>query len=314
MWYNAASMPLIECIPNISEGRRLDIVRLLTEAVSSTPGVHLLDVSSDACHNRSVLTFVGEGPDLQRAVVTLAERARDAIDLRSHRGQHPRIGALDVVPFVPLDGATMADCIQVARDTARQIADQCGVPVFLYEHAATAPARRNLADLRRGGFESLRDRLAREEWAPDFGPSTPHPTAGVTAIGARQPLIAFNVNLADNRLDIARAVAVAVRESSGGLPNVKAIPIALDDRHIVQVSMNLTDYRRTSVEDAFLAVEAEAARRGVTVLESEIVGLIPAAALPASLDRLRLTSGSANAILEDRLHAALGTGRRPSEP
>ena len=310
MWYNAASMSLIECIPNVSEGRRLTVVRLLADVVASTPRVHLLDVSSDACHNRSVLTFAGEGPDLQRAVVTLAERTRDLIDLRSHRGQHPRIGALDVVPFVPLDGATMADCIQVARDTARQVADRCGVPVFLYENAATSPMRRNLADLRRGGFERLGEKLAREGWTPDFGPSRPHPSAGVTAIGARQPLIAFNVNLADDRIEIARAVAVAVRESSGGLRNVKAIPIALDDRHIVQVSMNLTDFRRTSVEEAFLAVETEAARYGVTVLESEIVGLIPAAALPTNVARLRLAGESARAILEDRLSAAQRTGRR----
>lgn len=302
-------MPLIECVPNISEGRREWVVHALADAVSAVPGVCVLDLSADSSHNRSVLTLAGDAGGLLDAVVTLVERAVALIDLRTHVGEHPRIGAVDVIPFVPLGGATMAACTALALDTAKHVGERCGVPVFLYEEAATVPARRNLADVRRGGFEALEDRMAGPDWAPDFGPPGPHPTAGATAIGAREVLIAFNVNLASDRLDVAQAVASAVRESSGGLPCVKALAINIAPRGIAQVSMNLTNYKRTSMEQVFLAVERQAARHGVAVLDSEVVGLVPAAALPvAGVTHLRLRGFTPNSVLETRL-AACGWGQ-----
>lgn len=295
-------MPLIECVPNVSEGRRLEVVDALAEAVGRTPGVRLLDRSSDASHNRSVLTMAGDGPALQAAVVALFEAALPVIDLRAHRGEHPRLGAVDVVPFIPIEGVTMAECVALARGTAAAVADRFGVPVFLYEEAATSPARRNLEDIRRGQFEALAARMATAEWAPDFGPGQPHPTAGATVIGARMPLIAFNVNLATDRLDVARQIAAAVRHSSGGFRYVKAMGVRLEDRGIVQVSMNLTNYEKTPIVRVFDAVKHEAARYGVAVLESEIVGLVPAAALIAAAAHvLQLAAFTPDQVLETRL-------------
>ena len=302
-------MPLFECVPNISEGCREWVVRALADAVSAVQGVCVLDISTDRSHNRSVLTLAGDAGGLSDAVVTLVERAVALIDLRTHVGEHPRIGAVDVIPFVPLGGATMAACTALALDTAKRVGERCGVPVFLYEEAATVPARRNLADVRRGGFEALEDRMAGPDWSPDFGPSGPHSTAGATAIGAREVLIAFNVNLASDRLEVAQAVASAVRESSGGLPYVKALAINIATRGIVQVSMNLTNYKSTSMAEAFLAVEREAASHGVAVLDSEVVGLVPTAALPvAGAAHLRLRDFTSNSVLETRL-AACGWGQ-----
>jgi glutamate formiminotransferase len=235
-------------------------------------------------------------------VLALVERAVTAIDLRSHSGEHPRMGAVDVVPFVPIEGVTMPGCIALARETASEIASRFTLPVFLYEEAATSPSRRHLEDIRRGQFEGLAAKLAAPEWAPDFGPPRPHPTAGATAVGARMPLIAFNVNLGTNRLDVARTIAAAVRHSSGGLPYVKAMGVTLHDRGLVQVSMNLTNYAKTPIPRVFNAVVSEAARHGVTVVESEIVGLIPAAALIGTTEHdLRLQRFSPNQVLETRL-------------
>lgn len=295
-------MALIECVPNVSEGRRPDVVAAIAEAVSRVDDVRVLDRSSDAAHNRSVLTFVGDAPAVQRAVMSLFTAALTLIDLRHHTGAHPRLGAVDVVPFVPIGGVTMAHCVELARETAAKVAASFDLPVYLYEEAASTPARRNLADVRRGEFEGLAARMTTPEWAPDFGPSQPHPTAGATVIGARAPLIAFNVNLATDRLDIAKAIARAVRYSSGGLPFVKALGIPLPDRGIVQVSMNLTNFEHTPILRAFDAVKAEAEQRGVTVLESEIVGLIPEAALPAAAERsLQLVRFTTDQVLESRL-------------
>lgn len=303
-------MPLVESIPNVSEGRRRDVVDALVAAVLGAGTVQLLDRSSDPHHNRSVLTLAGEAGDLLPAILALYERAIATIDLRVHTGGHPRVGAVDVVPFVPLAGASMSDCVMLARDTAAAVADRFGLPVYLYEQAASSPARRNLAHIRRGGFEGLAAKMREPKWRPDFGPAVPHPSAGATVIGARGPLIAYNINLATDRLDIARAIAVSVRESSGGLKCVKAIPIALTDRGIVQVSMNLTNYLESSPADAFDAVSREAAEHGVEVLESEVVGLIPAAALGASdLDRLKIRGGAGGRILERRLRRHFRVGR-----
>ena len=295
-------MALIECVPNLSEGRRTEVIDRLVDAVRRVDEVRVLDVSSDSSHNRSVITMVGSAPSLHTAVLALYEQAIATIDLRSHSGAHPRLGAVDVVPFIPIDGMAMSTCVTLAKETAAAIASRFHLPVYLYEEAATTPARRNLADIRRGEFEGLAARLATQEWAPDFGPAVPHASAGATVIGARMPLIAFNVNLATPRLDIAKAVARSVRESSGGLPYVKALGVPLEDRGIAQVSMNLTNFHETSIRRAFEAVRAEAARHGVAVLESEIVGLVPRAALDGtSSEDLQLAGFTDGQILEIRL-------------
>jgi glutamate formiminotransferase len=272
---------LIECIPNISEGRRTEVIEAIAAAIRAA-GAALLDVSRDAAHHRSVFTFAGEPNVVHRAVLAMFETAISAIDLRTHAGVHPRMGAVDVVPLVPLAGASLDDCAALARTIGADVAERFHLPVFLYEAAASAIHRRPLEHVRRGQFEGLADKLRQPEWQPDFGPAVPHPTAGATIIGARKPLIAFNVNLATDRLDVAKAVARAVRQSSGGLPCVKALGLPLADRGIVQVSMNLTDFRTTSMAEAFRAVAAEAAHHGVAVLESELIGLVPAEALASA--------------------------------
>jgi glutamate formiminotransferase len=293
---------LIESIPNVSEGRRLEVIDALADAIAGVPGVKLLDRSSDPAHNRSVLTFVGDAQGVEQAVLALFERAVAAIDLRTHRGEHPRVGAVDVVPFVPIDGVTMADCVALARRVGAAIADRFAVPVFLYEEASTNPARRNLEDIRRGEFEGLAAKMAAPEWAPDFGPPAPHPSAGASVVGARMPLIAYNINLATDRLDVAKKIAAAIRYSSGGYRFVKAAGFKLEDRGIVQVSMNLTNYEKTPIFRVFETVKREAERHGVQILESEIVGLVPSAALNAAAGfYLQLAGFRPDQVLENRL-------------
>jgi glutamate formiminotransferase len=293
---------LIESIPNVSEGRRADVVDRLADAVRATAGAHLLDHSADPAHNRSVYTIAGEAAAVGAAVVALFDEAIASIDLRTHRGEHPRLGAVDVVPFVPLEGATMADCIAVARELGAHVSARFSLPVYLYEEASTRPERRRLEHIRRGGFEGLAARMGAEDWIPDFGPRTPHPTAGATIIGARPPLIAYNINLNSDRLDVAKSIAAAVRESSGGLPYVKAAGFTLGHRGIVQVSMNLTNFERTPIVRVFDAVKREADRYGVSILESEIIGLVPAAALESGTESsLQLARFGPDQILENRL-------------
>jgi glutamate formiminotransferase len=302
MWYNAGGMALLESIPNVSEGRRPEVVQRLADALSAVPGVRLLDHSSDAAHNRSVFTLAGDADALKAAILTLFEHALPAIDLRSQRGEHPRIGAVDVVPFVPLDGATMAACVELAASVGEAVAQRFGVPVYLYEEAAKDPRRKHLEDIRRGQFEGLAKKMAQSGWMPDFGPAAPHPTAGASAIGARMPLIAYNINLATDRIDVARKIAAAVRQSSGGLRYVKAMAVSLEARGIVQVSMNVTNYEQTPMFRVFDLVRREAERHGVSVLESEIIGLVPAAALLASAAHyLQIERFRPGQILETRL-------------
>jgi len=302
-----SSVPIIECVPNISEGRRANVVAGIVDAVRNIPGARLLDYSSDASHNRSVITIAGDAAPLKAAVLALFEAAVAAIDLRAHTGEHPRMGAVDVVPFVPIDGVTMEDCVALATDTARSVAERFAVPVYLYEEAATNPLRKNLEDIRRGEFEGLAGKMASDGWAPDFGPATPHPSAGASVIGARMPLIAYNINLNTDRLDVAKKIAAAVRFSSGGFRFVKAMGVTLADRNIVQVSMNLTNYEKTPILRVFDAVRREAERYGVSVLESEIVGLVPSAALvDVSLATLQLTQFKKDQILEARLRGGAG--------
>lgn len=295
-------MAIIECIPNISEGRRQDVIDACAAAIRGA-GVHLLDVKSDASHNRTVYTFAGDATTVRAAVLALFAAAVPAIDLRSHSGEHPRMGAVDVTPFVPIEGATMADCVALAKSVGADIGTQFGVPVFLYEEAASTPARRNLEDIRRGEFEGLAAKMQQPDWKPDFGPAAPHVSAGASVVGARMPLIAYNINLATNRLDVAKKIASAVRQSSGGLRFVKAMGIELSDKGVVQVSMNLTNFEKTPIFRVFELVKREAARYGVSVLESEIVGLVPAAALTASAAWfLQMEDGfSAEQILENKL-------------
>jgi glutamate formiminotransferase len=295
-------MSLIECVPNVSEGRRPEVVAAMADALRHVDGVRLLDHSADASHNRSVFTLAGDAPGLERAVIALFDRAVADIDLREHRGEHPRLGAVDVVPFVPIEGVTMADCVSLATTVAAAVAERFGIPVYLYEEASANPARRNLEDIRRGEFEGLAARMASEGWAPDFGPSAPHPTAGASVIGARMPLIAYNINLATDRLDVAKKIAAAIRHSSGGFRYVKAMGITLEDRGIVQVSMNLTNYEKTPIFRVFDVVKREAARYGVSILESEIVGLVPAAALTdAAGHYLQLAGFTRDQVLENKL-------------
>jgi len=293
---------IIECVPNISEGRRPDVVARIVEAVRRVPDARLLDFSSDASHNRSVITMAGAGGPLKAAVLALFDAAVGLIHLRTHTGEHPRIGAVDVVPFVPIEGVTMDDCVALAKDTARSVAERFAMPVYLYEEASVNPLRKNLEDIRRGEFEGLAAKMATEGWGPDYGPSTPHPTAGATVIGARMPLIAYNINLSTDRIDVAKKIAAAVRFSSGGFRYVKAMGVTLADRGIVQVSMNLTNYEKTPILRVFEAVKREAEKYGVNVLESEIVGLLPAAALvDVGISALQLADFKKNQVLETRL-------------
>ena len=295
-------MPLIECIPNVSEGRRPEVVAQMADAIRAVPGVRLLDFSSDASHNRSVFTLAGDAAGVEHAVMALFERAVTEIDLRTHRGEHPRMGAVDVVPFVPIEGVTMAACVELAKKVGAAVAERFAIPVYLYEEAAANPARRNLEDIRRGEFEGLAAKMATAGWAPDFGPAAPHPSAGASVIGARMALIAYNINLASDRLDVAKRIAAAIRHSSGGYRYVKAAGFKLEDRGIVQVSMNLTNYEKTPIFRVFETVKREAARYGVSILESEIVGLIPSAALNAAAEfYLQIEGFKPDQVLENKL-------------
>ena len=293
---------LIECIPNVSEGRRPDVVAGFAAAIRQVPTVRLLDFSSDPSHNRSVFTLVGDAAGVEQAVLALFERAVADIDLRTHKGEHPRLGAVDVVPFVPIEGVTMAACVELAKKVGAAVAQRFAVPVFLYEEASTNPARKNLEDIRRGEFEGLAAKMTGAEWKPDFGPAAPHPSAGASVIGARMPLIAYNINLATDRLDVAKKIAAAIRQSSGGFRFVKAAGFKLEDRGIVQVSMNLTNYEKTPIFRVFETVKREAARYGVSILESEIVGLVPSAALAAAAEfYLQIEGFKADQVLENKL-------------
>ena len=300
-------MALIECVPNVSEGRRKDVIDHLAESLRAVPGMRVLDVQSDATHNRSVFTLAGDAAAMSAGIPKLFEGAIAAIDLRTHKGEHPRMGAVDVTPFIPIDGVTMAECVALAKSIGQDVASRFSLPVYLYEEASGNAARKNLEDIRRGEFEGLAAKMAKPEWAPDFGPAAPHPSAGAAVIGARMPLIAYNINLNTNRLDVAKKIASAIRMSSGGLRYVKAMGIPLEDRNIVQVSMNLTNYEKTPIFRVFDLVKREAERYGVSVLESEIVGLVPAAALRQSVEYfLRLEGFSAEQVLENKLRSRPG--------
>lgn len=300
-------MSVIECVPNISEGRRLDVIERIAAALRQVPGLNVLDVQSDAAHNRSVFTLTGDAAALRAGIPVLFEESLKAIDLRTHKGEHPRMGAVDVVPFIPIDGVTMKECVELAKAVADDVATRFALPMFLYEEASSNPARKNLEDIRRGEYEGLAAKISQPGWTPDYGPAQPHASGGATAIGARMPLIAYNINLNTNRLEVAKKIATAIRMSSGGLRYVKAMGIALEDRGIVQVSMNLTNYEKTPIFRVFDLVKREAERYGVMVLESEIVGLVPAAALRQCVEYyLQLEGFSAAQVLENKLRSRPG--------
>jgi glutamate formiminotransferase len=293
---------IIECVPNVSEGRDLGSIEEIAAAVRGAPGVRLLDVSSDPSHNRSVLTFVGDAAAVRAGVHALFEAAVPRIDLRKHQGEHPRMGAVDVVPFIPISASSVEECVSLSREVGAEIAERFGIPVFLYEESASAEPRRNLAEIRKGQFEGFAEKMKDKRWKPDFGPAAPHASAGVVAVGARAFLIAYNINLGTRDLAIADRIAKAIRHLSGGFRYVKAMGVELADRGIVQVSINMTNFKKTPLHRVFECVRSEAQRHGVPILGSEIVGLTPAEALYAAAEHyLRLEGFSADQVLETKL-------------
>ncbi|MDR3207304.1 MAG: glutamate formimidoyltransferase [Oscillospiraceae bacterium] len=299
--------PLIECVPNISQGRDVGVIDLLWGAVAGIPGCRALHRDADPDHNRTVFTLAGTPAGMETAAAALVRAAAGLIDLTRHRGVHPRMGAVDVVPFVPLKGATMADCAALARRAGARIWREAGVPVFLYEQAASAPHRQNLADIRRGGFEGLFDKVNTPGWTPDFGGAFAHPTAGATAVGARPPLLAFNLTLDTADADVARRIARAIRQRDGGLPGVKALGLYLASRGRAQVSCNLVDIDAAPPLLVLRAAEREAARLGAGVEDTEIVGLTLRRALPDdAVHVLRLRGFDPTVqVLDDLLGLAL---------
>lgn len=295
-------MKLIESVPNFSEGRREEIVRQIIDEVYKYPKVKVLDWSMDKDHNRSVVTLVGEPDQLLDALFDMTKKAAELIDLRYHKGEHPRMGATDVIPLVPLIGTTMEECVELSKKLGKRIADELGIPVYLYERSATRPERENLAEIRKGEFEGFFEKIKDPKWIPDFGPARVHETAGVTAVGAREFLIAFNVNLGTNNLEIADKIAKAVRHISGGFRYVKAIGVELKEKGMVQVSMNLTNYKKSPIFRVFETIKREAQRYGVPVVSSEIIGMVPLQAVVETFAwYLQIDDFNAGRVIEQRL-------------
>lgn len=270
---------LVECIPNFSEGQNQEVIDGLVKTATNIPGVSLLDHSSDPSHNRSVFTLVGDENGIQEAAFQLVKFASEKIDMTKQHGEHPRMGATDVVPFVPVKDVTMEECIEISKKVAERINRELSIPIFLYEESAATPDRKNLAKVRKGQFEGMPEKLKESEWAPDYGERKIHPTAGITAVGARMPLVAFNVNLDTDNVEIAKKIAKVVRGSSGGFKYCKGIGLLLEDRNIAQVSMNMVNYEGTPLYRTFETIRFEAKRYGVGIIGSEVIGLTPAKAL-----------------------------------
>lgn len=271
--------PIVECIPNFSEGKRQDVIEAIADTIRSVDGVRLLDYSSDINHNRSVFTFIGNPEAVAEAAFLSCKKAAELIDMTKHKGEHPRMGATDVIPFVPVKDITVEECIELSKKLGERIANELSIPVFLYEDSATKPERKNLANIRKGQFEGMAEKVKDPQWAPDFGKPKIHPTAGVVAVGTRMPLIAYNINLDTSDIKIADKIAKLIRERSGGLRNVRAIGVMLEDRNLAQVSINMVNYEKTALYRAFEMVKMEARRYGVNIVGSEIVGLTPMKAL-----------------------------------
>lgn len=293
---------IIECVPNYSEGRDKEKMEKILDSFRGKDGVKLLDYSNDINHNRMVVTVVGEYEPLKNAVLESVGKAVELIDLNKHEGQHPRMGAVDVIPFIPIKNATMEECIALSKEVGEEIAKRYDFPVFLYEKSASAPHRENLAAIRKGEFEGMAEKILQPEWHPDFGPTQRHTTAGTVAVGARMPLVAYNINLNTNNLDIATSIAKKIRHINGGFRFVKAMGVDLADRGIVQVSINMTDFTRTALYRVFETVKFEAQRWGVTIAGSEIVGLVQMAAIVDTAEYyLGLENFSINQVLEANL-------------
>ncbi len=307
---------LVECVPNFSEGRRPEVLDAIVSAITSVGDVYLLGREMDSDHNRAVITIVGSPESIGEAAIRAVGAAAKLIDLTRHQGEHPRIGAADVVPFIPIRAVTIEQCIAIATHTARQIAERFQIPVYLYESAATRPDRVNLENIRRGQFEGLRDEIgSNPDRKPDFGPARIHPTAGATVVGVRKPLIAYNINLNTNNVGIAKFIARRVRHSTGGFRYVKAMGVLLTERNLAQVSMNLTDFEQTPIQMVFETVRREAERYGVSIAGSEIVGLIPQKALDQTAEYyLRVENFRRDMILENRLGAVIEASGQPKAP
>jgi glutamate formiminotransferase len=294
---------IVQCVPNFSEGRDLEKIEKIVEPFRAKNGVKLLDYQNDEDHNRAVVTVVGAPEPLKEAIVEAMGIAIDIIDMRQHQGQHPRMGATDVVPFIPVKNVTPEEAVEISKDVASQVAGKHNLPIFLYEKSAAKPDRQNLAAIRKGQFEGMAEKIRLPEWKPDFGPAKMHPSAGVTAIGARMPLVAYNVNLDTNNFEIADRIARQVRHLSGGLRYCKGIGIELKDRGIVQVSMNMTDYTKTALYRVFELIKIEARRYGVNVVGSEVIGLVPMEALiDTAAYYLGLEDFSMEQVLEYRIY------------
>lgn len=293
---------IMECVPNFSEGRDLEKIEKIVESFRAKEGVKLLDYSNDTDHNRCVVTVVGEPEALKAAVIEAVGKAVELIDLNKHEGQHPRMGAVDVVPFIPIKGCTMDDAIALSKEVGAKVAELYNLPVFLYEKSASAPYRENLAAVRKGEFEGMAEKIKQPEWHPDFGPAERHATAGTVAVGARMPLVAFNINLNTPSLDIAHSIAKRIRFIGGGLRFCKAMGVDLTERGITQVSINMTDYSKTALYQAFEMVKYEARRYGVSIVGSEIIGLVPMAALIDTAEYyLGIENFSMDQVLESRI-------------
>lgn len=293
---------VVECVPNFSEGRRKEVIEAIVEPFRVAPEVTLLDYAPDADHNRTVVTVAGDPENVLAAVFEAIRTAASLIDMEAHTGEHPRMGATDVVPFVPIREITMTECVDLARRLGSRVGEELGIPVFLYEAAATRPERTNLADIRRGQYEGWKTKINDPDWKPDFGPSALHPSAGATVVGARMPLVAFNVNLGTSDMRIANSIARAVRHIGGGLRFVKALGIEMQDRGIVQVSMNLTNYTKTPIYRVMEMIRAEARRYGIPIISSEIIGLTPAESLfDVAAYYLQLEGFSSSNVLENRM-------------
>ena len=295
-------MAVVQCVPNFSEGRDLEKIEKIVEPLRKKEGVKLLNYEADKNYNRLVVTVIGEPQQVKKAVFESIEVAKNIIDMNNHKGQHSRFGATDVCPFIPIKDMTMEDAVNLAKELGREVSDKLSIPVFLYEEAATKPDRQNLANVRKGEFEGLDEKLKDSNWIPDFGEAKKHESAGAIAIGARRPLIAYNINLDTDNIEIAKKIAKTIRHSNGGYRYIKAGPVEIPERKITQVTMNLTDYTKTSMYRAFEAVKMEARRFGVNVTGSEVVGLCPMEAL---IDVASYYLGLENFDLEKVLETSL---------
>ncbi len=294
-------MKILECVPNISEGRDPDRISSITEEIKKHPKVKLLDVSSDKDHNRSVFTFLGEPQDVKEAALSFSSKAIELIDMRSHRGGHPRMGAVDVVPFIPIQGIEMKEAVDAAREFGKELGER-GISVFFYEEAALSPERKELPYIRKGEYEGLEEKLRDPRWIPDEGPAAFNPKSGATVVGARFPLVAYNVNLKTRDLNLAKEIAKKVRFKDGGFPQVRAMGINLEEKGLVQVSMNLTNYQVTDMPAVYEFIKEEADQRGVEVEDSEIIGLVPLTVLEGVVRHyMRCTQFSIRQVIEQRI-------------